>query len=164
MNEFHTYIFKEGRAKKKRNRREKIIGFAILIAVPVALYFGFPVMGMIPLLVFGYIAYRIIKAFNKTLGLQKFGSKQAELIIAEDYLQFHDQKYFFSEMNDFTIYVDEFTGKSKFPIGKHHGGNNEIRFSYKDQNYSFNYLIESPNQFRKVEKLVQKIESKFQKN
>ena len=120
-------------------------------------------MGMIPLLVFGYIAYRMFKSFNKRLGLLKYGSKQAELVINEDFLEFHDHKYYYSDMSSLTIYVDEYTGMSKILSGRRHGGNNEINFIHDQQKFKFNYLIENPTQFRKVEQLVAQIEAKYTK-
>lgn len=163
--EFNTFIFEESQKKKKEIRKDNFqIAMILLAGILVALFlfrFG-AIISIIPL-IFGLVtAYSIHSESLKRRGINAYGSQKARLTIAEDYLMIRDTQILFSEVKNLIIYVDEYTGMPK-EIGTYHGGNNEITFEHNGEKYSIKYVIPSREEYRFVEKLVDKIELKYGK-
>ncbi|MEQ8472342.1 MAG: hypothetical protein RIC35_14210 [Marinoscillum sp.] len=160
MEVFKTYIFEQ---KKNRSRKQLFYNLVVLGAVSAIIYMcligvlgvGFGIIGSISLIV------AILKAKiddDKYMGITAYGVRKEKLAIAEEYLEISDAKIPFAEVNDLVIYVDEYAGMPRDIYGVHHGGNNEITFRHKGNKFSINYIIKNKSDFKKVEKLVEKIE------
>lgn len=165
MQEYTTYVYEK--SKKKATKR-LFYNLGILAALCAVIYMfvagilgiGLSIIGAIGLIV------TIIQMKNyddKYMGITAYGDRGAKFIISETGFTMGDSVLPFAELSDLVIYVDEYAGKPRELFGMHHGGNNEITFTYKGQPYHVNYIIKNKADFQQVEKLVAKIESQTKK-
>ena len=94
------------------------------------------------------------------MGITAYGDRGSKFIISENGFKLDDAVLPFSELQDLVIYVDEYKGMPREIFGVHHGGNNEIKFTHNKQPYKLHYIIKNKSDFKKVEKLVDRIENK----
>lgn len=162
MEEYTTYIFEKSKAKR---RKRLFYNLGIVAAIVGIIYmFLIGIMG-IGLTITGSIALIIaiikMKDYDdKYMGISAYGNRGTKFKITETGFTLGESELPFSELTDLVIYVDEYAGMSREIFGVHHGGNNEITFKHKNQPYKINYIIKNKGDFKKVEKLVAKIESK----
>ncbi|MEO9485628.1 MAG: hypothetical protein ABJG47_19375 [Ekhidna sp.] len=159
--DYQTLIFEE--SKKKVVKEWLIVGGILIIIIAILLLKALYLSG-IGVISIGYLGYWLFKVKNesyKEMGIKSYGKKRDQIIIYEDSIKIRDQLIPYSDLKKLTIYVDEYSGMPKQFFGSYHGGNNEIRFVYNGDLFSFNYWIKSKADFTYVEKLVLEIEKKY---
>ncbi len=159
--EYRTLIFEE--SKKDVFREWLIVGGIILVIVILFLVKALFLSG-IGIITIGSLGYWLFKVKNesyKEMGINSYGQKKDQIIIYEDSIKIRDQLISYSDLKELTIYVDEYSGMPKQFFGTYHGGNNEIKFIYNGNLFSFNFWIKSKTDFEYVEKLVSVIEKTY---
>jgi hypothetical protein len=159
VKEYVTYIFEKN--KKLTFKRYLIVAviIATIIAMVILFISGLPGIGLITIISVSIALIKMKNYDDKFMGITGYGARGAKFIIAESHFKLGDSILPFSELTDLTIYVDEYAGMPRELIGYHHGGNNEITFNHNGLNYSVNYIIKNQSDFKKVEKLVNRIEN-----
>lgn len=162
--EYNTYIFEESKKKIMAERMNTLSIIGVILFCMFLWYLGVPGIGIFASASIGIALFKYKEDENKKRGVRAYGSKKAKITIAEDHLIINETLIPMSELKDLIIYVDEYTGMPKQPIGTYHGGNNEITFNHKGKSFSFNYWIKDKQDYRYVEKLVNLIESTTKPN
>lgn len=157
---YETHIFEEDRKKILKDKLKYIwmllgvIGAITFILIELSIFaYG---LG-ITLLIYVYHIYNDDK---NDKGLSSYGQRKRRLVIEEDCFIVDDRVIPFKELKNLVIYVDEYFRQPRQYFGYYHGGNNEITFERNGDKVSFNYIIKSKKDFKNLENLVSKIESK----
>lgn len=161
MEEYRTYVFEKS---KKKTRKRFLYNLSIVAGILLIIYLtfvgvmgiGFSFIGAI-VLIATLIRMKIYD--DKYMGITAYGNRKEKFYIREDSFLVGDTLIPYSELKDLVIYVDEYEGMPRELFGVHHGGNNEITFEHNGNKMSINYIIKSRDDFKKVEKLVEKIEN-----
>ena len=125
------------------------------MAVKGILNIGFTVIGSITLIV---SLIKMKERDDKYLGITAYGDRGSKFSITETGFRLDEKFLPFDELQNLTIYVDEYLGMRRDLIGVHHGGNNEISFIHQGKPFKIFYIIKSEAEFKKIDKLVSKIE------
>lgn len=158
--EYTTNLYERN---KQKVLKRAMYNLGVLSFIILAIYmFLFGIMG-IGLTVFGVagaiIALIKMKEYDdKYMGITAYGDRKQRFTMTEEYFIIDEAKMMLSELENLIIYVDEYTGMRREILGVHHGGNNEITFSYKGADYKIFYIIRNKSDFGLVEKLVGTIE------
>lgn len=161
MEEFRTYRFEKTKKRTKKQWIRDATIFGGIITIFILVFLGLPTIGIFTALSFAF-ALLGMKVYNdKYMGINAYGERREKIVITETFITIGDAKIPFSELEGLVIYVDEYAGMPRALYGVHHGGNNEIIFEHKGHKHSFNYIIKNRADFKKVEKLVKRIEMTY---
>ncbi|UII20243.1 hypothetical protein [Fulvivirga ligni] len=166
VNEYKTYLFEKSR---KKVNKMLLYNFLIVLGILgiIALY-AIGILG-IGLTLIGAIAaiigiLKMKERDDKYMGITAYGFRKEKFTIAYDHFKIEEVVIPFIELEDLVIYVEEYAGKPRDIFGVHHGGNNEVSFKHKGQSHSLKYIIKDKKDFKKVETLVDRIESDLERN
>ena len=153
--------------KKSRRRLFYNVGiFGAIAAIWVLYFIGFPFIGIKTSIGFSIVMLGIKLYDDRAMGITAYGERKDALVITEEYLEVRGVTIPYADVTNLVIYVDEHLGKPREIFGVHHGGNNEIKFTYDRKMVSIHYVIKNKQDYERVSRLVSRIEKNpsLQKN
>ena len=158
MEEFRTSIFVKTKEKSRKRLIHDLVLVGSISGMWVLFFIGFPFIGLKTAIGFSVVLAGWKLYNDKYMGISAYGERKDTLVITEQYLEIRNIKFFYSELTNLVIYVDEYLGMPKEFFGIHHGGNNKIEFDHNGRTVSINYVIKNKQDFQRVGILVDRIE------